>query len=111
MASLVSDFEKQFLLLLCLYLLQAHPSHKKWHSKSFPLYDDILPLVDGRHATGEFAFWIPEMHSLSPPIPEEDANDRSPTPHGPKEDEETGDSSFSSTVSCFSYILAGPVRT
>jgi hypothetical protein len=26
------------------------------------LYNDILPLVEGRHATGEIAWHIPEMH-------------------------------------------------
>jgi hypothetical protein len=29
------------------------------------LYDEILPLVEGRHATGELAWHIPEMHSSS----------------------------------------------
>jgi hypothetical protein len=29
------------------------------------LYDDILPLVEGRHATGELAWHIPEMHGSS----------------------------------------------
>ena len=33
--------------------------------QSFPLYDDILPLVEGRHATGELAWHIPEMHGSS----------------------------------------------
>ncbi len=29
------------------------------------MYDEILPLVEGRHATGELAWHIPEMHSSS----------------------------------------------
>jgi hypothetical protein len=44
---------------------QAHSDDKKWCTQSFPLYDEILPLVEGRHATGELAWHIPEMHSSS----------------------------------------------
>jgi hypothetical protein len=35
---------------------QAHPKAKPWRTKSFPLYDDIAPLVEGRVATGEGVF-------------------------------------------------------
>ena len=31
----------------------------------FPLYDNIFPLVVGRHATGELAWHIPEMYASS----------------------------------------------
>ena len=29
------------------------------------MYDEILPLVEGRHATGELAWHIPEIYSSS----------------------------------------------
>ncbi|KIM79143.1 hypothetical protein PILCRDRAFT_10571 [Piloderma croceum F 1598] len=45
--------------------IAAHSEDKKWCMQSFPLYDDILPLVKGRHATGELAWHILEMHGSS----------------------------------------------
>ena len=35
---------------------------KIWRTKPFPLYDEILPLVEGRYATGEGAFNIGESY-------------------------------------------------
>ena len=32
---------------------QSHPKSKPWHTKPFPLYDNIAELVDGMHASGE----------------------------------------------------------
>jgi len=31
----------------------AHPKAVWWHDKPFPLYNDIAPLVEGWHATGD----------------------------------------------------------
>jgi hypothetical protein len=35
---------------------KAHPKAKPWRKKAFPLYDDMLELVEGIVATGETAF-------------------------------------------------------
>jgi hypothetical protein len=35
---------------------------KIWRTKPFPLYDEILPLVEGRYATGAEAFNIGERY-------------------------------------------------
>jgi hypothetical protein len=46
-----------FLILLIAQSCQAiGPKAEKWRTKSFPLYDDILAIVDGIIATGENAF-------------------------------------------------------
>ncbi|KAG1864778.1 hypothetical protein DFJ58DRAFT_714945 [Suillus subalutaceus] len=47
--------------------LEAHPEAKVWRSTPFPLYDDIIVLVDGCHATGEGALHI--GYEMSPPWP------------------------------------------
>ena len=36
---------------------------KIWHTKVFLLYDQILPLVEGRYATGEEAFDVGESYN------------------------------------------------
>jgi hypothetical protein len=38
---------------------------KIWCTKPFPLYDKILPLVEGRYATGAEAFNVGEGYSNS----------------------------------------------
>jgi hypothetical protein len=43
--------------MLCI-LEKAHPNARKWHKKPFPLYDDMLELIDGIVATGESAFCL-----------------------------------------------------
>ena len=40
-----------------------NPESEIWCSKGFPLYDEILPLVEGRHATGELVYHAPEPNS------------------------------------------------
>ncbi|KIN93897.1 hypothetical protein M404DRAFT_77160, partial [Pisolithus tinctorius Marx 270] len=40
--------------------LEAHPKAKPWCYNPFPLYDDILSLIEGHHATGEGALHIPD---------------------------------------------------
>jgi hypothetical protein len=49
-----------FFFFCCCFVIkifvQAHPKAKGWRTKPFPLYDDILPLVEGRAATGEGVF-------------------------------------------------------
>ena len=40
-----------------------NPESEIWRSKGFPLYDEILPLVEGRHATGELVYHAPEPNS------------------------------------------------
>lgn len=40
---------------------QAHPSAVKWRTKAFPMYDEMLALVEGRHATGENAFRVIQL--------------------------------------------------
>jgi hypothetical protein len=35
---------------------------KIWHTKPFPLCDEILPLVEGRYATGKEAFNVGESY-------------------------------------------------
>lgn len=44
-------------------VLQAHPSAVKWRTKAFPLYDVMLALVEGRHATGENVFRVTQLSS------------------------------------------------
>jgi hypothetical protein len=46
-----------------LTLFQAHPNAATWRTKPFPLYDDILGLVEGRYATGDKALHMPEMYA------------------------------------------------
>lgn len=36
--------------------LQKHPHLEKWRSHSFPLYDELGGLIDGRYATGKNVF-------------------------------------------------------
>ncbi|KAJ7758440.1 hypothetical protein B0H14DRAFT_2252934, partial [Mycena olivaceomarginata] len=45
-----------------LFELRAHPDSKHWQTTPFPLYDDMLFLVDGIIATGAGAF-----HTGTPP--------------------------------------------
>jgi hypothetical protein len=33
----------------------------KWHTKPFPLYDEMLALIEGRHATGRGVFCVTAM--------------------------------------------------
>ncbi|KAG1780971.1 hypothetical protein EV702DRAFT_963460 [Suillus placidus] len=50
--------------------LEAHPEAKVWRLTPFPLYDDIIVLVDGCHATGEGALHINSLGcETSPPWP------------------------------------------
>lgn len=43
--------------------MQAHASAVKWRTKPFPLYDEMLALVEGRHATGENVFRVSQTTS------------------------------------------------
>ncbi|KAG6874441.1 hypothetical protein C0992_007716 [Termitomyces sp. T32_za158] len=45
--------------------LEAHPEATIFRTKPFPLYDDILSLIEGRYATGEGAMTIPELYDSS----------------------------------------------
>jgi hypothetical protein len=38
---------------------QKHLKAKPWCRKAFPLYNDILDLIDGTRVTGDSAFWWP----------------------------------------------------
>ncbi|KAG1823872.1 uncharacterized protein BJ212DRAFT_1476722 [Suillus subaureus] len=50
--------------------LEAHSKAKVWCSTPFPLYDDIIVLVDGCHAMGDGALHINSVeHETSPPWP------------------------------------------
>ncbi|EGN99298.1 hypothetical protein SERLA73DRAFT_160741 [Serpula lacrymans var. lacrymans S7.3] len=49
--------------------IASHPEAKPWRTNPFPLYDDIIGLIDGRYATGEGAFHIPEIDEPSLPLP------------------------------------------
>ncbi|KAG1817478.1 uncharacterized protein BJ212DRAFT_1446610 [Suillus subaureus] len=50
--------------------LKAHPEAKVWCSTPFPLYDDIVVLIDGCHAMGDGALHINSVgHKTSPPWP------------------------------------------
>ncbi|EGO03820.1 hypothetical protein SERLA73DRAFT_158298 [Serpula lacrymans var. lacrymans S7.3] len=40
-----------------------------WRKNPFPLYNNIIGLIDGRYATGEGAFHIPETDEPSLPLP------------------------------------------
>ncbi|KAJ8594106.1 hypothetical protein M405DRAFT_730329 [Rhizopogon salebrosus TDB-379] len=42
---------------------ENHIASEIWRLKGFSLYDEILPLVEGRHATGELAHHMPELNS------------------------------------------------
>lgn len=37
---------------------QAYSEAKKWRYTPFPHYNEFQALVEGRHATGEHAFWV-----------------------------------------------------
>ncbi|KAF8233318.1 hypothetical protein L208DRAFT_1166817, partial [Tricholoma matsutake] len=39
--------------------IEAHPAAGQWHDESFPLYNNISPLVEGQHATGDHVIQIP----------------------------------------------------
>ncbi|KAG5649258.1 hypothetical protein H0H81_005056 [Sphagnurus paluster] len=45
--------------------IAKHPEAKIFRKKPFPLYDDILSLVEGRYVTGEGALYIPEIFANS----------------------------------------------
>ncbi|KAJ7223788.1 hypothetical protein C8J57DRAFT_1535928 [Mycena rebaudengoi] len=47
--------------------ITSHPKARKWRNTSFPLYDDILYLVDGIIATGAGAFHAGTTQSQSQP--------------------------------------------
>ncbi|EGN91567.1 hypothetical protein SERLA73DRAFT_164443 [Serpula lacrymans var. lacrymans S7.3] len=49
--------------------IAPHPEAKPWRTNPFPLYNDIIGLIDGRYATGEGAFHIPEIDEPSLPSP------------------------------------------
>ncbi|KAF8200374.1 hypothetical protein BJ912DRAFT_811805, partial [Pholiota molesta] len=40
--------------------IAAHPEAAIFHSKPFPLYNDIMSLIEGRFATGSQAFHVGE---------------------------------------------------
>ncbi|GLB45524.1 putative myb/SANT-like DNA-binding domain containing protein [Lyophyllum shimeji] len=44
-----------------------HEAAAYWRDRPFPLYEDILTLIEGRTATGDHAIHMPEMYSSSPP--------------------------------------------
>ncbi|KAJ7786847.1 hypothetical protein B0H14DRAFT_3893470 [Mycena olivaceomarginata] len=50
---------------------QRHPEHERWRTSSFPLYDDILHLVDRIIATGAGAFHAGSTTSAGPSTPPE----------------------------------------
>ena len=53
-----------------------------WCSKGFPLYDEILPLVEGRHATGELVYHALELNSsIVGDVGHEDRDDISNSAH------------------------------
>lgn len=60
----------------CVYY-QNNLGHKKWRKKAFPLYDEIFPLVDNRHATGSSIFYQPDQVALdqSPELEGDNDND------------------------------------
>ena len=80
--------------------MQVHKKAKMWRTKPFPLYDDILPLVEGRHATGEGAFRVPEMrdHDIDDLRYGHDGHDLDNTQPN------TEDDILASTIICNCYI-------
>ncbi|KAF8327693.1 hypothetical protein F5887DRAFT_827969, partial [Amanita rubescens] len=44
-----------------------HEEAVYWRDHPFPLYEDILALIEGRTATGDHAIHMPELFSSSPP--------------------------------------------
>ncbi|EGN97747.1 hypothetical protein SERLA73DRAFT_75390 [Serpula lacrymans var. lacrymans S7.3] len=49
--------------------IAPHPEAKPWRTNPLPLYNDIIRLIDGHYATGEGAFYIPEIGEPSLPLP------------------------------------------
>ncbi|GLB45349.1 hypothetical protein LshimejAT787_2200120 [Lyophyllum shimeji] len=47
--------------------VRQHKAAAYWRDRPFPLYEDILTLIEGRTATGDHAIHMPEMYSSSPP--------------------------------------------
>jgi hypothetical protein len=45
-------------------IVQAHPYAAKFRKCSFPIYDELLGLLEGKTATGEFAFHAGESSLL-----------------------------------------------
>ncbi|GLB43985.1 putative myb/SANT-like DNA-binding domain containing protein [Lyophyllum shimeji] len=72
-------------------IVENEPQLEKWRENFFPLYDEILPLIDGRFATGENAIHMPEMQDSSP------VHDSGP--------DDTGDAPSASPAIEFSGIL------
>ncbi|KIL63009.1 hypothetical protein M378DRAFT_107808 [Amanita muscaria Koide BX008] len=49
--------------------IQAHPASAYWRDRAFPVYEDILGLIEGRVATGVNAIHhLPEMLASSPAL-------------------------------------------
>ena len=46
---------------------QHHEEAAYWRDRPFPLYEDILALIEGRTATGDHAIHMPELFSSPPP--------------------------------------------
>jgi hypothetical protein len=72
---------------------QAHLKAKPWRTKSFPLYDDIAPLVEGRAATGEGVFRagnnLPaSQDSTTSDESEPESGDKAPVTDGDDDEEE-----------------------
>ena len=53
----------------------------KWHTKLFPLYDEMLALVEGRHATGEGVFRITAMMLGDAKLDDEEDNENEHDSH------------------------------
>ncbi|TFK64063.1 hypothetical protein BDN72DRAFT_775130 [Pluteus cervinus] len=107
--------------------IKSHPNMAKWRRTPFPLYDDMLFLVDGIVATGEGAFHAggdlassEPGYSSPPTIPEDDeddsSNDASPGGTGKTQpvidepgsidDEDSQDTTPSRKVSLFVVIFS-----
>ena len=66
--------------------LQAHASAVKWHTKSFPLYDEMLALVEGRHATGENVFCVTQLTLADAKLDEDEDGEDEHNSHGIEHD-------------------------
>jgi hypothetical protein len=61
-----------------------------FRSKPFPLYDDIMSLIEGRFATGSQAFHVGEQYDGFNTVDEESGSNDDPVPHDSTDQGGTG---------------------
>jgi hypothetical protein len=80
------ELSLQCILVDLMPALQAHASAVKWRTKSFPLYDEMLALVEGRHATGENVFRVTQLTPADAKLDEDEDSEDERNSHGIERD-------------------------